>query len=205
MIGPRRLTRALAAVALAGGALLVGAPMASAHSQLISTSPADGAVLDAPPTEVRLTFDAPLLDDTDTISINDANGNVVKSIHPKPEGDSVAIPWPDGTPPGQYQVAYRVVCGDGHPVIGALLLTINGTGPASGAASPAAAAAVASAAAASPAAGQPAASPAPQAAAPSTEGRSPVVMVLGIAIILGGIVAVIVALMMRRRAHTPAA
>ena len=101
---------------------------ASAHSQIISTSPADGAVLDAPPAEVRLVFDAPLLDETDTMSINDADGNVVSSIHPTPEGAEVAIPWPAGTKPGVYQVAYRVVCGDGHPAIGALRLTITGGG-----------------------------------------------------------------------------
>ncbi len=124
----RVLASLVAAFALAATFLTLGAAPASAgHSQLLSTSPVDGSVLAAPPAEVVFTFDAPLLPDTPTVSINDADGQVVSSIHPAPDGDSVSIPWPEGTAPGDYQVAFRVVCADGQPLIGAITLTITGS------------------------------------------------------------------------------
>lgn len=126
-------------LALAGAFLTLGAtPARAGHSQLLSTSPADGSVLAAPPPEVVFTFDAPLLPDTPTVSINDADGQVVSSIHPAPDGDSVSIPWPAGTPAGDYQVAFRVVCADGQPLIGAITLTITGGGEAAESSAPAA-------------------------------------------------------------------
>ncbi len=178
----------------------LGASPASAHSQLTSTSPVDGAVLEVPPSEVRLTFDSPLLNDTDTISINDEYGNVIKSIHPAVEGNSVAIPWPAEARPGTYQVAYRVVCGDGHPVVGSLTLTVNSSAAASTAGS-----------APAPTASGPFV-PSPQAvAAPagdpasSTDGTTTSMMPLfvGAAILLAGLVALVTAIVFRRRSNAP--
>ena len=37
----------------------------------------------------------------------------------------LAAPWPAGLPDGVYQVAYRVVSRDGHPVIGANSFTVG--------------------------------------------------------------------------------
>ncbi|MFZ4485842.1 MAG: copper resistance CopC family protein [Candidatus Nanopelagicales bacterium] len=118
------------------GAVALGVAPAGAHSQLLSTSPADGAVLAEPPSSVVLTFNEALIPDVDSISINDAMGNVVASRSVEPVGATLSVPWPDGLPAGAYQVAYRVVSGDGHPVIGAIMFTITGAGgPASGVAS----------------------------------------------------------------------
>jgi methionine-rich copper-binding protein CopC len=196
--GRRVRLLATASAILALGVL--GAGPASAHSQLTSTSPVDGAVLDTAPTEVRLTFDSTLLDDTDTISINDENGNVVSSIHPKPEGDSVAIPWPAGTPAGTYQVAYRVVCGDGHPVVGAINVTL--TAAAAGASNDASAAA---SAAASSAASIPSAPPSPSMAAEPAAPSSglPLPLVASALVLAAAAVATAAVLVRRRRgAHT---
>lgn len=104
---------------------------ASAHTTLTSSNPADGATLSAPPASVVLTFDEPLLADTETISINDMDGNVVASQQVIPDGSSVSVPWPDALTSGTFQVAYRVVSADGHPVTGAITFTITGA-PASG-------------------------------------------------------------------------
>jgi hypothetical protein len=123
-------------VVLAGSVALGLAP-AGAHSQLLSTSPADGAVLIEPPSSVVLTFNEGLIPDVDSISINDAMGNVVASRSVEPVGATLSVPWPDGLPAGAYQVAYRVVSGDGHPVTGAITFTITGSGvSAQGVASP---------------------------------------------------------------------
>jgi methionine-rich copper-binding protein CopC len=193
-----RLTRVIATASAILALGVLGAGPASAHSQLTSTSPVDGAVLDAPPTEIRLTFDSTLLDDTDTISINDENGNVVSSIHPKPEGDSVAIPWPAGTPAGTYQVAYRVVCGDGHPVVGAMNVTL--TAAAANTASAVSAASMAPAPAPAPAPPSPAAA-ATNPAAPAPGIPLPLVAsVLALAAAAAATVAVVVT--RRRNAHS---
>jgi methionine-rich copper-binding protein CopC len=195
--GRRVRLLATASAILALGVL--GAGPASAHSQLTSTSPVDGAVLDTAPTEVRLTFDSTLLDDTDTISINDENGNVVSSIHPKPEGDSVAIPWPAGTPAGTYQVAYRVVCGDGHPVVGAINVTL--TAAAAGASN---LATVAASAVASSAASSVPTPPSPSAAEPAAPSSGPPLPLVASALVLAAAALATGTIVVRRRrgAHT---
>jgi methionine-rich copper-binding protein CopC len=195
--GRRVRLLATASAILALGVL--GAGPASAHSQLTSTSPVDGAVLDTAPTEVRLTFDSTLLDDTDTISINDENGNVVSSIHPKPEGDSVAIPWPAGTPAGTYQVAYRVVCGDGHPVVGAINVTL--TAAAVGASN---LATVAASAVASSAASSVPTPPSPSAAEPAAPSSGPPLPLVASALVLAAAALATGTIVVRRRrgAHT---
>lgn len=193
----RRLVSAIAAVVALVSLGVSGAGPASAHSQLVSTSPVDGAVLDTAPTEVRLTFDSTLLDDTDTISINDQNGNVVSSIHPKPEGDSVAIPWPEGTPAGTYQVAFRVVCGDGHPVVGAINVTLTAAAVA-GATSPTAAPS-----SSAPALASASASPLAQTAEPGEEpSGSSLPLLLGAIALAAAAIAVMGIAMRRRRVET---
>ncbi len=117
--------RVIALIALAAFATIpFGLPAASAHSQLVSTSPVDGAVLDSAPGLVSFTFDEPLLAGTDTISINDDQGNVIVSVDATVEGSTISAPWPVGTGPGDFQIAYRVVSDDGHPVTGAIMVTI---------------------------------------------------------------------------------
>ena len=120
--------RVLAVAGVLAATALLGAGQAAAHSQLLSTIPADGATLNEPPQSVVLTFDEALIPEVESISINDAAGNVVASPTVEPVGSTLTVPWPVGLPDGVYQVAYRVVSGDGHPVIGAISFTV-GTAP----------------------------------------------------------------------------
>jgi len=131
-----RTRPSIAAAALLTGLVLVmtGAPAASAHTSLISSSPEDGAVLPSAPTEVALTFDEDLLPGADVMALTDAQGNVIVTQPVTPDGPTVRLPWPPGLPAGEYQIGYRVVSGDGHPVDGAIVVTVNAS---SGAASPA--------------------------------------------------------------------
>lgn len=117
--------RVLAVAGVLAVSALLGAGQATAHSQLISTIPSDGALLNEPPPSVVLTFDEALIPEVDSISINDAAGNVVASPTVEPVGSTLTVPWPAGLPDGVYQVAYRVVSGDGHPVIGAITFTVG--------------------------------------------------------------------------------
>jgi methionine-rich copper-binding protein CopC len=117
--------RLLAVAGVLAASALLGAGQVAAHSQLVSTMPADGAVLNEPPQSVVLTFDEALIPEVDSISINDAAGNAVASATVEPVGSTLTVPWPAGLPDGVYQVAYRVVSSDGHPVIGAISFTVG--------------------------------------------------------------------------------
>lgn len=122
-----RIRRVLAVSSLALLAIVgLSAVPASAHSKLVSTSPIDGAVLDAPPSSVEFIFDETLLEGTETISINDEQGNVIVTAPATVDGDTISLPWPAQASEGVFQAAYRVVSGDGHPVTGAITITISG-------------------------------------------------------------------------------
>jgi methionine-rich copper-binding protein CopC len=117
-------------------ALAFAMPSAQAHSQLVSTSPADGAELASSPDVVSFTFDETLLAGTATISINDDAGNLVSGGPVEPEATTVSYPIPSALAPGTYQAAYRVVSGDGHAVTGAITFTVAAGGPSAAPASP---------------------------------------------------------------------
>lgn len=121
-------TCAILAVVLACTSVWTGlnAGAAAAHTTLVSSDPADGSVLTAPPPKITLTFDEPLMQSADTISINDASGNVVVSQKVNPDGAVLSLPWPADLPSGVYEVAYRAVADDGHPMIGAVHFTLSG-------------------------------------------------------------------------------
>jgi len=101
---------------------LVSAP-SQAHTQLVSSSPADGAILEVAPTAVTFVFDEPLLSHLDTVSINTESGVNVTSKSVKPNENTLSMPWPIDLMPGRYQVAYRIVADDGHPVTGSITLS----------------------------------------------------------------------------------
>ena len=107
-----------------------------AHSQLVSSSPANGAALTDAPSEIVFTFDENLLPDLDTISINNDQGVNVTSQQVEPVGNTLSMPWPVSIEAGTYQVAYRIVSGDGHPVTGAISFSFGS--PSKSSATPAA-------------------------------------------------------------------
>ena len=94
--------------------------MASAHSQIVSSEPVDGAALAAAPSAVTFTFNEALLEEAVSVAISDSAGNVVSGTVATADGAQVSVPWPAGLKPGAYTVAYRVVSADGHPVTGAI-------------------------------------------------------------------------------------
>lgn len=118
---------------LATALLLAVAGPAAAHTELISSDPSDGAVLTAAPAAVSFTFSEALLPDTTTISVNDADGTVIASTPVEPDGATVSAPWPADASAGTFQVAYRVVAQDGHPLTGTITITIEAAASSPGA------------------------------------------------------------------------
>ena len=117
--------------------LIAQAPAVSAHTELLLSDPADGAYLDAVPTEVLMTFSEDLLPETVNVSVADGNGMVIRVLDLIVDGAYVTVSWPAGLTGPDYTVNYRVVSQDGHPVSGSVSFTAGpaASSPAPGASS----------------------------------------------------------------------
>jgi copper transport protein len=128
------LVASLAVVALAPGSAL-------AHNSLDGSSPATGAVLDAPPTEIVWTFanDVPL--ETLTVTLTDQTGvrtELPGSVHGPSGPKEVVTPLP-ALSAGEVSVRWRLVGADGHPITDSISFTINAVPAAPATTAPAAA------------------------------------------------------------------
>lgn len=117
----RRLLPVLLTLALA----VLGLPLtASAHSQLISSSPAAGEKLDQAPTEVVLTFSEEIQAGLSQVTVTDGEG--LPMTDGKPVADGATLTQPLGQlHPGPYTITYKVVSADGHPISDAITFTVT--------------------------------------------------------------------------------
>ncbi len=118
------IRRALAAGLLAG--LLVGsagAP-ASAHASLVSTDPAEGAVVPEAPDVVTFTFDEPVSLAGDSLRAYDATGEAV-AVDASARDEVMTADLPADLDDGTYVIAWRAVSSDGHPVAGSLTFHVG--------------------------------------------------------------------------------
>jgi len=195
----RTLGLLAAAVLIASGAL---APAALAHSELVSSDPADGAILDAPPTTVSFTFNEPLMPDFVRIIGTNPEGVTGDLPVSSVEGPTARVDWPAGAQGGTWQVSYRVVSQDGHPIEGGITFSYAGPSPSPTGALPTSAAPTSAA----PTSAAPT-SAAPTSAAPSpstspaadTSGGTSGLLIAGLAVGVIVIVGVVIALVARRR------
>ena len=114
--------RALLAAAVV--ALYAVAP-ASAHTDLESSDPADGAMLQTVPEQVTLTFGEDLLTEGDRLVAKDDTGVQVNLGPSQVNGPRLRATWPETSDAGRYTVSYRAVAADGHPLEGRIQFTIS--------------------------------------------------------------------------------
>ncbi|WP_372394707.1 copper resistance protein CopC [Azospirillum sp. HJ39] len=120
----RPLFRVILLLALAGMAAIPRTGWA--HAVLMESAPADGATLDAPPAELRLSFNEPVspirfqLLDRQGRDVADPAGAVA-------ENGTVRLALPPGLPQGLYVASYRMTSADGHPVAGSFTFGIGVT------------------------------------------------------------------------------
>ncbi|MDM7990979.1 copper resistance protein CopC [Arthrobacter sp. zg-Y877] len=180
-------------LALCAG-LLVSAPPAAAHDELTGSTPAAGAVLDAAPKSVELTFS----------SIPAAIGSQVRVL--AEDGTD----WAEGqvrildntatqsvrpeAPAGEYTVQWRVVSSDAHPIEGTFGFTVSGGGAGNGTGTES----NAPAGSASSSASQPADTTPTPVLNQSDDAGSPWLVIVPAAVVLLA-VAVLIALIIRRR------
>lgn len=116
MMRPRSLAAATAAALLALLTIGVAATPASAHDRLQSSSPAAGAVVADAPTEVRLDFSDAVLDLGGVVVVADADGRDWADGPLSISRGTVTQKLRPGAPAGAYQIRWRVVSADGHPI-----------------------------------------------------------------------------------------
>ncbi|MCU1502869.1 MAG: hypothetical protein JWM12_2223 [Ilumatobacteraceae bacterium] len=124
---PRRVLVATLLALVASLAAALGTwGVASAHAELISTSPTSGAVLTASPTQIVLTFSEHVdpLPDSIRLVAGDGAAVAIGSMSQDLGDDTVSASVPtlaDGT----YVVAWRAISADSHPVAGAYTFSVG--------------------------------------------------------------------------------
>ncbi len=125
----RRALLGLAALATLIGAALFGAPAASAHATVVSSSPQDGARLRSAPSTVTITFDEPVgLDGFGYLRVVDQAGRRVdigSASHPGGNGAVIAVRLASGLRDGTYTASFRIVSADSHPVAGTVRFVVG--------------------------------------------------------------------------------
>lgn len=104
--------------------LLHAAAPALAHDELIDSDPAHGAVLEERPSQVVLTYSAHILDVGNTVVVAGQDGTDWVSGDLVVAGPGLTVPLAEGMPDGPYEIQWRVVSSDGHPISGVVPFTL---------------------------------------------------------------------------------
>jgi methionine-rich copper-binding protein CopC len=128
--------RGVIVVLLSGLTLVLGVAPAWAHSRLVSSDPAQGARVDAPPATVSLTFNEPVQAGFTTVTVIGPDGADYHTGDTTEVDTTVSVAVLPLGPAGTYQLGYRVVSADGHPVAGAVAFDLAKPGPGSDQARP---------------------------------------------------------------------
>ncbi|WP_413336672.1 copper resistance protein CopC [Brevibacterium sp. GP-SGM9] len=105
-----------AALLVAALSVFAFAP-ASAHDQLVSSNPEDGAELDQQPEWLEMTFSGNIQEVGSEVQVV-VDGTDVSAGELTVDGKKLSVALPDNLKPGDYKVTWRVVSQDGHPISG---------------------------------------------------------------------------------------
>jgi len=123
----RRAVRRVVAVVVGLCALvLLGAPAAQAHNQLVGTDPPADAVLPVMPDHITLTFAEDVSPLGVALMVHRPDQAVVNVGVPTTDGPVVIQSIAGDLPAGLYKVMYRVTSDDGHAVEGEYTFTTQG-------------------------------------------------------------------------------
>lgn len=114
-------------------ALLLSAPAALAHAQLVGSSPQSGATVAKQPSEVTFEFDEPVGGTVGAVRVYDAQGKQVDNLdvtHPDGNQHWLGVGLRSGLPDGTYTATYRVISADTHVVYGGLVFDVGHAGSA---------------------------------------------------------------------------
>ncbi len=120
----RRLLAAATALGLVLAATTAVAP-ASAHDELVASTPTPDQALDPAPSEITLTFSDNILEVGTEISVTDAAGTEFVADEPVVDGPTVSVALESEMPGGSYDANWRVVSSDGHPISGTIPFSVT--------------------------------------------------------------------------------
>lgn len=187
-----RIRTALVGAAVAVAAVLAVAAPASAHDQIVSSTPAADEQLTTAPDQVVLTFSNNLLalsDNSGTaMTVVDEQGTDWVAGAPTVAADTVTVPLKPGMPNGAYDVTWKVVSSDGHPTSGEYSFSVAAAEEPTPSTAPSQSA-------------QPTAPASPQAPAESAETESapwPLLIGLGVVLLIAIVVVIVIAARKRR-------
>ncbi|MEX2562533.1 MAG: copper resistance protein CopC [Nitriliruptoraceae bacterium] len=112
---------------LAMWVIVAAASPAAAHAALVASDPADGVVLDSPPSMVVLTFNEPVTVPPDGIRVYDGGlSRVDAPVAPTTDTAlEVLVPLNEELGPDGYVIVWRVVSADSHPVAGVIRFSVG--------------------------------------------------------------------------------
>lgn len=129
MSGRSTAARLLAVVVLGMLGLLAGTAPAFAHTRLQASDPPDGATVATAPQRVSLTFNENLPAEFSTIVVTGPDGAAWQTGPVTADGTTISTAVRPLGPAGRYEIGYRVVSDDGHPVEGKIAFTLTLPGP----------------------------------------------------------------------------
>ncbi|MBW8803730.1 MAG: copper resistance protein CopC/CopD [Catenulisporales bacterium] len=109
---------------------MAAAPTASAHATVVSTDPANGALLATAPARVTVTFNEAVELQLGAVRVfapdgSQAEAGSAEHLNGKPE--TASVPLKAGLRNGTYVVSWRVLSADSHPVRGAWTFSVGAT------------------------------------------------------------------------------
>ena len=113
------LRRTAATLSAVGALTALGLVPAAAHDEVLSTSPEQGAVLESAPEQIELSYSGEIMDIGHQVLVTGPEGQYVTEGPLERDGSQVVQPLAEtGSEEGTYQVVWRVVSSDGHPIEG---------------------------------------------------------------------------------------
>ena len=100
---------------------------ASAHTVVVSASPAENAILEDLPSTISITFAEELIDigDSNSISVVDQSGSELALVKPQVSGAVLTSALSPTQSLGLFKVSYRAVAADGHVITGKYEFTVS--------------------------------------------------------------------------------
>ncbi|QLD11792.1 copper resistance CopC family protein [Microbacterium oleivorans] len=124
-----RIRTLLAAAAAAALLSLAFASPAYAHDELVGSSPASGDRLAGAPAEITLDFSADVMTVGAAVIIADGQGRDWVLGEPAVDMGRVTVVVDPEMPVAGYEIRWRVVSSDGHPISGLIPFTIGDAEP----------------------------------------------------------------------------
>ncbi|TDO68600.1 methionine-rich copper-binding protein CopC [Kribbella sp. VKM Ac-2571] len=117
----------LATLAITSALTVAPAVRASAHTKLTASTPANGARLSTSPAHVSFSFDQSLqpVQAWDAVLVTGPDGFHHPAMSLRVAGDTVHATCDRLGKAGTYQISYRVISGDGHPIVGHITVTLD--------------------------------------------------------------------------------